>query len=245
MGLFGRKDKALKPSASKQSLGASASNASLHSGASSLRSPSIPNNSTGARIFGNGSNRISAGGASVPSTPLSHGPKMDLPRPPDPQLDPAGYLRSLNSVRERSKIVGEKAERDELVHFDVDLTKFPDVVSFVANIIKRDYDAPFTSIPPHGRHQHFCVGGRDRIAELLGTFDEDVDNTERCRRMIDLFLVSVLLDAGAGTQWSYRSVQNGRTYRRSEGIAVASLEIFKTVSCCAWQQRIECISNRC
>jgi hypothetical protein len=47
--------------------------------------------------------------------------------------------------------------------------------------------------------------------------------------MIDLFLVSVLLDAGAGTQWSYKSLENGRIYRRSEGIAVASLEMFKHV----------------
>jgi uncharacterized protein with ACT and thioredoxin-like domain len=48
--------------------------------------------------------------------------------------------------------------------------------------------------------------------------------------MVDLFLVSVLLDAGAGTQWTYKSTENGRIYRRSEGIAVASLEMFKTVS---------------
>lgn len=48
--------------------------------------------------------------------------------------------------------------------------------------------------------------------------------------MIDLFLVSVLLDAGAGTKWSYKSTENGRIYRRSEGIAVASLEMFKSVS---------------
>jgi hypothetical protein len=47
--------------------------------------------------------------------------------------------------------------------------------------------------------------------------------------MIDLFLVSVLLDAGAGTQWVYKSAENGRVYKRSEGIAVASLEMFKSV----------------
>jgi hypothetical protein len=47
--------------------------------------------------------------------------------------------------------------------------------------------------------------------------------------MVDLFLVSVLLDAGAGTQWKYTSLENGRMYRRSEGIAVASLELFKKV----------------
>ncbi len=63
----------------------------------------------------------------------------------------------------------------------------------------------------------------------MSTFPEDVDNTEKCKRMLDLFLVSVLLDAGAGPSWSYKSTENGRIYRRSEGIAVASLEMFKTV----------------
>ncbi|CAK7241256.1 MAG: hypothetical protein STHCBS139747_002716 [Sporothrix thermara] len=166
----------------------------------------------------------------TPATPFSpvHLPKVDLPRPPDPALDPAGYLRSLNAVRERSRIVSNKALRNELNHFDVDMSKFPDVVSFVSQIIKRDYDAPYaTSIPPHGRYQHFAVGGRDRVALLLKTFPPEIDSTERCRRLIDLFLVSVLLDAGAGTQWQYKSTENGRYYRRSEGLAVASLEMFK------------------
>lgn len=154
-------------------------------------------------------------------------PKVDLPRPPDPQLDPVGYLRSLGAVRERCSIILDKATRNELNHFDVDLDKLPDVVNFVAGLIKRDYEAPFTTIPGHGRYQHFCVGGRDRIAHLLSTWPESVDSTERCRRLIDLFLVSVLLDAGAGTQWSYKSKENGKIYRRSEGLAVASLEMFK------------------
>lgn len=39
--------------------------------------------------------------------------------------------------------------------------------------------------------------------------------------------MSVLLDAGAGTAWSYKSKENGKVYRRSEGLAVASLEMFK------------------
>jgi hypothetical protein len=65
-----------------------------------------------------------------------HIPKIDLPRPPDPQLDPAGYLRSLGAVRERSKIVTDKALRNDLKHFDVDLSKFADVVTFVSQIIK-------------------------------------------------------------------------------------------------------------
>ncbi|KAF7547135.1 hypothetical protein G7Z17_g7936 [Cylindrodendrum hubeiense] len=221
MGLFSRKEKAPK---AEPAINTTQSNASINSHASSLRSPP----GAGGR---NPLNRTSAASTS-PGTPMSPMspiklPKIDLPRPPDPQLDPAGYLRSLGAVRERSKIVTDKAFRNDLKHFDVDMQKFPDVVTFVSGIIKRDYDAPFTSIPPHGRYQHFAVGGRDRIAQLLSTWPDTVDNTERCRRLIDLFLVSVLLDAGAGTQWSYKSNENGRIYRRSEGIAVASLEMFK------------------
>lgn len=54
-----------------------------------------------------------------------------------------------------------------------------------------------------------------------------MDTSERTRRLLDLFLVSVLLDAGAGTAWGYKSKENGKIYRRSEGLAVASLEMFK------------------
>lgn len=39
-------------------------------------------------------------------------------------------------MRERSKIVTDKALRNELLHFDVDMTKFADVVTFVGRIIK-------------------------------------------------------------------------------------------------------------
>lgn len=63
--------------------------------------------------------------------------------------------------------------------------------------------------------------------QLLATWGSAVDNQERTRRLIDLFLVSVLLDAGAGTRWSYKSKESGKIYRRSEGLAIASLEMFK------------------
>lgn len=65
------------------------------------------------------------------------------------------------------------------------------------------------------------------MTQLLQSWPSSVDATERTRRLIDLFLVSVLLDAGAGTQWSYKSKESGKSYSRSEGLAVASLEMFK------------------
>jgi hypothetical protein len=61
----------------------------------------------------------------------------------------------------------------------------------------------------------------------MASWPATVDNQERTRRLLDLFLVSVLLDAGAGPKWKYTSKENGRVYRRSEGLAVASLEMFK------------------
>lgn len=91
--------------------------------------------------------------------------------------------------------------------------------------LQRDYAPDFHTIPPHGRWQHFDVGGTPRIDNLMKSWPAGVDVTERTRRLLDLFLVSVLLDAGAGNNWQYKA-SNGRIYRRSEGLAVASLEMF-------------------
>lgn len=61
----------------------------------------------------------------------------------------------------------------------------------------------------------------------MATWPKSINDQERTRRLIDLFLVSVLLDAGAGQKWTYKSKESGKIYRRSEGLAVASLEMFK------------------
>ncbi|MCJ1271809.1 hypothetical protein MMC22_011714 [Lobaria immixta] len=154
-------------------------------------------------------------------------PDITLPAPPDPKLDPAAYLRSIYAVRERSRYVYNKAKRNQLNHFTVDLSKFGETASYVVSIINRDHKPDYHSIPPHGRWQHFEAGGRPRVDQLLASWPSSIDNQERTRRLIDLFLVSVLLDAGAGTKWSYKSKESGKTYRRSEGLAIATLEMFK------------------
>ncbi|KAI9866701.1 MAG: hypothetical protein M1823_009150, partial [Watsoniomyces obsoletus] len=51
-------------------------------------------------------------------------PHVDIPKPPDPSKKPAEYLRSIHAVRERSKLVLQKAKADKLNHFDVDMSKF-------------------------------------------------------------------------------------------------------------------------
>ncbi|KAL4787835.1 hypothetical protein BJX76DRAFT_317781 [Aspergillus varians] len=155
-------------------------------------------------------------------------PELSIAGPPDPALDPAAYLRSIHAVRQRSHIILRKAKRNQLNHFDVDMTKFAETASYVVSIIKRDYAPDYSSIPPHGRWQHFDIGGRPRVNQLLQSWPSTIDAQERTRRLIDLFVVSVLLDAGAGNKWSYKSKESGKVYSRSEGLAVASLEMFKS-----------------
>ncbi|KAF2179793.1 DUF1688-domain-containing protein [Zopfia rhizophila CBS 207.26] len=199
MRLFGRKS-------SKPAISPGESHPNNSNG--SLKSPALPNLANGTK------------------TPVPI-PDVPLPKAPDPALDPAAYLRSIYAVRERTKLVLEKAKKNQLKHFTVDMSKFQDTAGYVVSIIKRDYAPDYNSIPPHGRWQHFEVGGRPRIDQLMQSWPSSVDNQERTRRLIDLFLVSVLLDAGAGTKWQYRSKESGKIYRRSEGLAVASLEMFK------------------
>ena len=50
---------------------------------------------------------------------------------------------------------------------------------------------------------------------------------ETTRRLIDLFLVSVLLDAGAGNSWAFKEEESGLSFSRSEGLGVASIAMFE------------------
>ena len=53
-----------------------------------------------------------------------------------------------------------------------------------------------------------------------------LDEREVCKRLLDLFLVSVLLDAGAGKTWQYKEPDTSDSYSRSEGLGVASFHMF-------------------
>ncbi|KAK4056546.1 hypothetical protein OIO90_002394 [Microbotryomycetes sp. JL221] len=135
------------------------------------------------------------------------------------------YLKSLSSIRERCSQVFQLAERDELEYWTVDLTKQDDIVEFVCSLIERDYGTEYDSIPLHGRWRHF-VG--NRVDPLLKQWERDqVDQIEVARRMFDLMVSSVLMDAGAGNVWKYKPKDAGEPIARSEGLAVGSLEMFE------------------
>lgn len=71
---------------------------------------------------------VNGGSVTIPEVPVAP--------PPDPNLDPAAYLRSIHSVRQRSRAVMKKAKRNQLNHFDIDFSKFADTAQYVASIIK-------------------------------------------------------------------------------------------------------------
>ncbi|KAM0788710.1 hypothetical protein ACM66B_002805 [Microbotryomycetes sp. NB124-2] len=136
-----------------------------------------------------------------------------------------GYLKSLESIRDRCNKVFELAQRDELDYWTIDLSKQDEIVSFVCQLIERDYGTDYDSIPPHGRWRHF-VG--NRIEPLLKQWDtQKVDRIEVARRMVDLMVSSVLMDAGAGNDWKFKPKDGGEPIARSEGLAVGSLEMFE------------------
>ena len=65
-----------------------------------------------------------------------------------------------------------------------------------SDTVQRDYAPDYGKIPPHGRWQHFDVGGTPRVDKLMRSWT-GIEAKESCRRLLDLFVVSVLLDAGA------------------------------------------------
>ncbi|KAI2620091.1 DUF1688-domain-containing protein [Hypoxylon sp. NC1633] len=150
---------------------------------------------------------------------------QSMPWAPSPDV---AYLLSLQAVRERSRTVLAAAQGGRLHSFEYDEQRMSTVADFVISVIDRDFGPDrFSSIPPHGRWQHFEVGGVARVDSLLDQWTKDgCDKMELTRRLIDLFFVSVLLDAGAGDTWKFVEPGSGQVYNRSEGIAVASLYMF-------------------
>jgi hypothetical protein len=130
-------------------------------------------------------------------------------------------LCSTRFVRERSRRIFDKALAGG-TSFELRLERLPECADFVRTLILKNY--PDLNVPFHSRWEHFNVGGVDRVSPLRSRVKK---GSEEAALLCDLVVVSVLLDAGAGPDWSYLA-RNGDRYSRSEGLAVASLEIFES-----------------
>ena len=135
--------------------------------------------------------------------------------------DIAEELRNLRMVRERCGAVFELAKAGQSKHFSVDLSKLDDVTDYVWAVTTSTYGANVDDIPYHSRWRHFDDAA---LREMKAQWHCDAN--ERCRRLIDLATISVLLDAGAGSSWQYRD-DHGHVRERSEGLAIATFEMFK------------------
>jgi hypothetical protein len=134
-----------------------------------------------------------------------------------------GILRSTAAIRERAAFLLQRARAGESRWFVVDDGALADAAGFVADITRARY--PDLAIPYHSRWRHFEAGGVDRTADLRARL-AGLDPAAQARAMIDLAVVSVLLDAGAGPDWSYAETTTGQRFIRSEGLGVASWHAF-------------------
>jgi hypothetical protein len=135
------------------------------------------------------------------------------------------YLRSPRAIRERCAAVQDGVRAGRSRWFALDESALDGTARRVAEVTRARY--PDLDIPYHSRWRHFEAGGSDRRAawhEACGPGDRH----EQARREIDLAVVSVLLDAGAGAAWSYLEAASGQRFARSEGLGIASLRMFET-----------------
>ena len=132
-------------------------------------------------------------------------------------------LLTPEAVRERSRLVLAAAEIGDLSHFAYHHERLNTAADLVAETIRGNY--PDLAVPYHSRWRHFMIDGEDRWRTLAEEHGLD-DTAQRSRAAFDLAVVSVLLDAGAGPDWRYLDERTGRSFARSEGLAVASLEAF-------------------
>ncbi|HYP85798.1 URC4/urg3 family protein [Variovorax sp.] len=147
----------------------------------------------------------------------------------EPDTDtPAGavaLLRSTQAVRSRAQALLARARSGQSRWFDVgDEQAMAEAARVVAETMRERF--PWNSVPYHSRWRHFEAGSVDRRAQLDKLLGPAITPRDRARAQIDLAMVSVLLDAGAGGNWHYVEPATGLRLSRSEGLAVASFHAF-------------------
>src|ERR1051326_669947 len=126
------------------------------------------------------------------------------------------------AVRTRAKPLLALGLDDKLPHFRIELARLDEAVDRVVAVTRKNY--PALDVPFHSRWRHFTPFGNDLYQILSEDFTGD--HAVRARAAFDLAIVSVLLDAGAGSQWRYRDPVTGGEFSRSEGLAIASFAMF-------------------
>ncbi len=133
--------------------------------------------------------------------------------------DQLAYLKTPKAVREQAQKLFELASEDKLLAWTYDEAKLPSVIKYVADHIKENY--PDLKVPYHSRFRHF---DQKRLAALAKT-TEGLSPDDLAKVKIELAIVNVLLDAGAGMGWKFKDAQ-GEIRSKSEGLAAASFDMY-------------------
>jgi len=145
-----------------------------------------------------------------------------MTRPPQDEIR---ALLTPEAVRQRCHELYAAAEANDLEYFRLDPERIGTATGLVLDEIRTNY--PDGKVPFHSRWRHFEFGARDLWAEMAAGAGH-VSAAENARRRIDLAVVSVLLDAGAGAAWHYADAPTGMVLGRSEGLALASIRLVES-----------------
>ncbi len=152
-----------------------------------------------------------ADAAALPAERVRHGP------------DALAVLRDPATIRARCAAITAAVGSNSSPYFRIDRDRFDFVVGQVEAVTRAAW--PDLNIPMHSRWRHFGVGGVDRKRLMDSRLAErSIESIAKAR--IDLTVVSVLLDAGAGAGWRYLEADTEQHFSRSEGLAVASWHAF-------------------
>ncbi len=135
----------------------------------------------------------------------------------------ARSLLSAAAVRATAHRVLDLASEGSLEHWAVDRDRLQPAADFVARVVRAR--SPDLRPPLHARWRHFVFSGRDLWRDIAGARCW-TSSAALARAAFDLAITSVLLDAGAGSNWRYRDIATGVVAGRSEGLALASLRWF-------------------
>jgi len=135
----------------------------------------------------------------------------------------ADELRTTIAVRERALQLLARARAGQSRWFNVEDGGLDTAADEIRQSIKHNH--PRGHVPIHSRWRHFEAGGVDRRKELERLLG-DAPLSMKAHAMVDLTIVSVLLDGGAGPDWKYTEAATGQTFTRSEGLADASFHAF-------------------
>ena len=127
------------------------------------------------------------------------------------------YLRTPAAIRERGRQVLAFVEEGRSAWFALNPDGLDNAVQATLAATRARYPDP-AAVPFHARWRHFEAGGRDRWAALASRLAH-LPAAEVARRRMDLAILSVLLDAGAGPDWRYREPRTGETYARYQRIS--------------------------